>query len=242
MTADILPANDYILFADKSKALGNLNKRMLLVLPLVVVFFAFSLYFAHGFTAPIRSKKPPFLVKHVQVQFGPLTTSILSGLPWFLAAEFALLYWAQVRSFRKQAKPIVVLSSEGIAVDTQATHLGLIYWSEIEEIRTYTLIYRYIGVVPKNTDALAQRLGKKQLWLVSINAACVPLYKLFGIFTAPINIPQVYLPIPVDELMAQITIYQKAYQRQSRQSHSGLDSPEVEGVWPPPPQNKERHS
>ena len=239
MTANILPDSDYILFADKSKAFGNLNKRMLSVLPLVIVFFAFSFYFAHGFTVPIRAKKPPFLVKHVQVQFGPLTTGVLSGLPWFLAAEFALLYWAQVRSFRKQAKPIVTLSSEGIMVDTQATHLGLIYWSEIEEIRSYTLIYRYVGIVPKNVNALAQRLGKKQLWLVSLNASCVPLYKLFGIFTAPINIPQIYLPITADELLAQIIIYQKAYHQQSSHLHPGLGLPAHLGTWPPPPRNEE---
>ena len=235
MSVNVVPTEDYVLFADKSKALGNLNKRMLLVLPIVVLFCAVSAYYAHGFTVPVHTKKPPFLVKHVQVQFDPVTSAVLSGVPWFLAIEFGLLYWAQVRSFRKQAKPIVTLSSDGIAVDTQATHLGLIYWSEIEEIRSYTLIYRYVGIVPKNSAALAQRLGKKQSWLMSMNAACVPLYKPFGIFTAPINIPQVYLPITADELLAHIRTYQAAYQEKANQSHTGLGLPAAERVWPPPP-------
>lgn len=239
MSVNIVPTEDYVLFADKSKALSNLNKRMLLVLPLVVLFFAVSAYYAHGFSVPVHTKKPPFLVKHVQVQFGPITSAVLFGLPWFLAAEFGLLYWVQVRSFRKQAKPIVTLSSEGIAVDTLATHLGLIYWSEIEEVRSYTLIYRYVGIVPKNSAALAQRLGKKQSLLMSMNAVCVPLYKPFGIFAAPINIPQVYLPITVDELVAHIRTYQAAYQEEANQFHPGLGLPAIEGAWPPPPRSEQ---
>lgn len=177
-------------------------------------------------------------MKHVRVQFGPVASSVFTGLPWFLVAEFALLYWVQVRSFRKQAKPIVILSPEGIAVDTQGTHLGLIYWHEIEEIRAYTLVYRHVGIVPKNSEQLAKRLGQKQSWLFRLNASCVPLYKPFGIFVAPINIPQVYLPITVDELLAHIQIYQAAYTSKSGQFHPGLGLPVSEGTWPPPPRQE----
>ncbi len=241
MTVNSLSAENYVLFADRSKALSNLNKRMLFVLPLIV-FFAISTFFAHGFTISVHSKKPPFLVKQVPVQFGPVTSGVLTWMPWFLGAEFALLYWAQIRSFRKQAKPIVILSSDGITVDTLGTHLGLIYWHEIEEVRAYNLIYRHVGIVPKNSGALAQRLGKKQSWLFSLNAACVPLYKPFGIFVAPINIPQVYLPITADELLAHILTYQSAYGQENNGFHPGIGLSEVEGVWPPAPRNKEQRS
>ena len=235
MSVDVVPTEDYVLFADKSKSVSGLNKRMLLImLPLVVLAFAMS-HFAQGVSIPVHSKTPPYSVKHVRVVFGPLMSGYFTWFPWFLLGECALLYFLNVRSFKKQAKPIVTLSCEGIAVDTQATHLGMIRWDEIEEIRAYNFIYRYVGIVPKNSKSLAQRIGGKRAWLMSINTTCVPLYKPFGVFVAPINIPQVYLPITVDELFAHIRAYQAAYQEKANQFPPGLGLPAAEGAWPPPP-------
>lgn len=206
------PTEDYVLFADRSKSLSGLNRRTLFILlPLVLLSLAFSHYLASG---------------------------ILTLFPWLLVGECAFLYLVMARSYKKQKKPILTLSASGIEVDTTGTHLGLIYWNEIEEIRSYTCIYRFVGIVPKNTTALCQRLGMRRAWLVQLNAACIPLYKPFGLFIAPINIPQLHISLSADELLKHIQFYRAAYSRQCSLP-PGLDLPSEEGVWPPPPQKRE---
>ncbi len=235
MSVDITPAEDYVLYADTKKSLRGLNKRMFFfMLPLVVLSFVFFGAFSHGFAIPQHGPSgqplPP-----VPVRFDPAMTAFLSWFPWFLLAECAFLYVVMARSHKKQKKPIVVLNSEGIAVDTTATHIGLIRWDEIEEVRSYTLIYRYVGIVPRNTSALCRRLGAGRSWVVQVNAFCIPLYKLLGIFVAPINIPQVYLPVTVDELTARIRAYQEAYARPVIPAYGAVPVTHDGSIWPPPP-------
>ena len=227
-----MPPEDYVLYADTKKSLTGLNKRMLFIMvPLVLLSFLYSSAFAHLFAPP-----PPVLPgQHVPPPRVSSMAAHFSWFPWFLVAECVLLYVSVARPHKKQKKPIVVLSSEGIAVDTMATHVGLIRWDEIEEIRSYNLIYRYVGIVPKNTSALCQRLGARRSWVLQVNAFCIPLYKLLGIFVAPINIPQVYLPITVDELTACIRAYQEAYARLVIPAYEAVPVPHDGSVWPPPP-------
>lgn len=161
--------------------------------------------------------------------------AFFSWFPWFLLAECVLVYVIMARAHKKQTKPIIVLSPEGITVDTTATHIGLIRWEEIEEVRSYTRIYRYVGIVPKNTDALCRRLGGSRSWLLQVNAFCIPLYKLIGVFVAPINIPQVYLPITVDELTARIHTYQEAYTVPPGFAPQAAPIVADGSIWPPPP-------
>ena len=212
MNETVFPLEEYVLFADQNKSVSGLNKRMLFfLLPLILLSFAFSHFLASG---------------------------ILTLFPWLLVGECALLYLVMIRSFKKQKKPIITLSARGIEVDTSGTHLGLIYWNEIEEIRNYTCIYRFVGIVPKNTTALCQRLGMRRAWLVQMNAACIPLCKPFGLFVAPINIPQLHISLSADELLKHIQFYRAAYTEQCNLP-PGLDLPSAEGVWPPPPQKRE---
>ena len=235
MSVDTMPTDDYVLYADTKKSLNGLNKRMLfLLLPLVVLSFVFCGVFAHGFSIPQHGPagRPAAALR---VSFNPVMTNYFTWFPWLLLAECGFLYVVMARSHRKQTKPIVVLNSEGIAVDTAATHIGLVRWDEIEEVRPYTLIYRYVGIIPKNTNALCRRLGGKRSWIVKLNAALIPPYKLLGIFVAPINIPQVYLPVTADELTARIHTYQAAYARQAFDARQASLSPGDGSVWPPPP-------
>ena len=226
------PTDDYVLYADTKKSLSGLNKRMLFImLPLVVLSFLCFGALAHMFTPP-----PPVLPgQHNPPPRVSSTAAHLSWFPWFLLVECVFLYVVMARSHRKQKKPIVVLNAEGIAVDTTATHIGLIRWDEIEEVRSYTLVYRYVGIVPKNTHALCQRLGVGRSWVVQVNALCIPLYKLLGVFVAPINIPQVYLPITVDELTARIRAYQEAYARPIIPAYGAVPVTHDGSIWPPPP-------
>lgn len=235
MTEDTRTAEDYVLYADTKKSLDGLNKRMLFfMLPLVVLSFVFFGAFSHGFTIPRHgpSGQP---APSLRVPFDPATAAFFSWFPWFLLAECVFLYAVMARSHRKQKKPLVVLNAEGIAVDTTATHIGLILWDEIEEIRPYTFVYRYVGIVPKNTKALCQRLGGSRTWMLQVNAFCIPLYKLLGIFVAPINIPQVYLSVTADELATRIRAYQEAHVRPVVQAYAANPDTSDGSIWPPPP-------
>ncbi len=210
MSVNVVPTEDYVLFADKRKSLSGLNKRMLFImLPLILLIFV-------------------------------LNHSASLFFPWFLTAEWALIYFVSARSYKKQTKPIVVLSSQGIEVDTLGSHLGLIRWNEIEEVRAYNFIYRSVGIVPKSSHALSIRLGGKRAWLLHLNATLISFfYKPLGIFLAPISIPQVYLPVTADELLSHIQVYQEAYQEKSNQLPPGFGIPADEGVWPPPPRSQQ---
>jgi len=234
MIQDITAA-DYVLYADTKKSVSGLNKRMLFImLPLVLLFFLFFGAMGRGFTiARHRASGRPAASLHIALD--PMMAAIVSWVPWFLLAECALLYLIMARAHKKQTKPIVVLSAEGIAVDTTAAHVGLIRWEEIEEVRSYTLIYRYVGIVPRSTDALCRRLGGSRSWLLQVNAFCIPLYKLIGVFVAPINIPQVYLPITVDELTARIHTYQEAYTVPPGFAPQAAPIVADGSIWPPPP-------
>lgn len=232
------PSEDYILYPDKRKSLGNLNKRLLfMMLPIILLSFVPSVFFPHGFSISVHSSTAPYRVRQVLVN-DPVLSSLFSWVPWFFVAEVVALYFVVARSYRKQTEPIVVLSRDGIAVNTQGTHLNLIRWDEIEEVRCYNLVYRYVGIVPKNTDALLERLGKKGNWAVTLNASFAPLYRPFGVFVAAINIPQVNLSIPADDLLTHIQTYQKAYNR-GITTPLGLNLPHTEGVWPPPPRSEQ---
>lgn len=235
MSVDITPADEYVLYADTKKSLDGLNKRMLFfMLPLVVLSFVFFGVFTHGFTIP-RPGPAGRPVPALRVPFDPAMAAFFSWFPWLLLAECIFLYAVMARSHRKQKKPIVVLNAEGIAVDTTATHIGLIRWDEIEEVRPYTLIYRYVGIVPKNTSALCQRLDGGRSWMLQVNAFCIPLYKLLGIFVAPINIPQVYLSVTADELATRIRAYQEAHARPVAHAYGAAPHTSDGSIWPPPP-------
>ena len=101
MTENTSSAENYVLFADKSKSISGLNKRMLFImLPLILLMFAFS-RLAHGFFIPVRSKTPPYSVRHIHVSFGPVGSVVFTGLPWFLLAECGGLYLIMARSHKK---------------------------------------------------------------------------------------------------------------------------------------------
>lgn len=223
------PAEDFILYPDKRKAVKALNKRMLFfMLPMLLFFFAFFGALYYGIPALIARHPgaPSPVALRARV---PATFSFMLWVPWIFVVEAALLYPIMRRNIARQTKPIVILSRDGIHVDTYGTHIGLIRWDEIAEIRPYKLFYLFIGIVPKDSHLLAKRLPASSALLLRLNVLCIPLYKLFSQFIAPINIPEQNLPIPADELMQRIRAYQAAYRRPVAYDAS------QEGVWPPPP-------
>jgi hypothetical protein len=214
---------NYTLFADRGKAIRSLNFSVLCInLPIIVM-----LYIAGSC---LNWKVAiPYTVDHRYSYYADIP--LPSWYPLLLLAFSAGSYLFTLQSINKQSKPIVALSTEGIIVDTTATHLPLIFWNEIKEVKSYTFIYRYVGIVPNDSKALFRRLGFRNTWLMQMNASCVWFYRAFGITFSEINIPQVYLPISADELTSKIRGFHDRF-------GFLLEPPDLtdEAVWPPRPQ------
>jgi hypothetical protein len=147
-------------------------------------------------------------------------------LPWCVLLFYFAVYVTMLAVLQRQNKPLLTISPEGLMIHTVATQIGLLRWEEIGEVRTYNFIYRFVGIVPRDLSSLYRRLGSRSI-LLRLNAWCIPLYRMFGQFIAPINIPQEYLPMSADELAALI------------REHQPLDPPlpAAAGVWPSAPQS-----
>lgn len=178
---------------NKPQVVRRLNARMALVgLPTVTGLFAL-------FAALKRASLSTDLYA---------ADALFFGLPWLVALEWIVLYAIVLRANTKQTKPVATISRDGITVHTIGQNIGLLRWNEIADIRAYNFVHRYVGIVPKNMDAVCRRIGGRRAFMLRLNQICLPLYKPFGIFVAPINIPQEYLPISADALMTRIAAFQ----------------------------------
>ena len=129
----------------------------------------------------------------------------------FLIAECVVIYQLSKRVYSRQTLPVVTLTNAGIEVHTMGHDIGLIHWSEISDIRAYNLMYRYVGITLHDTASVCSRLSARQQMLIKMNAACIPLYRVFRKFVAPINLAQQNLPLSADALVAQINQFRATH-------------------------------
>ena len=102
--------------------------------------------------------------------------------------------YATYRIVRPQ--PAVVINGEGIFDNASGLGVGWIRWDEIADLQEYQFKGQtFLGVLPRDLDRL---LAKQPAWKRSALRANLAL----GI--APINIPQVALPMRVSELLREI--------------------------------------
>ncbi len=206
-----------VIYPDKRKMIRRLNMRGLcILLPVVIGIFVLFAFLRRLILPAIPNPAhavPPFIVTEFTL------------LPWCVLVFYFAIYVFTLAVLMRQNRPLITLSPEGLIIHTVGTQIGLLHWDEIGEVRTYTLLYRYVGIVPRDPGALYRRLGSRSR-LLRLNSWCVPLYRLFGQFVAPINIPQEYLPMSADELAALI-----------RERRPLQPPPPVAGVWPPAPQS-----
>ncbi len=207
-----------VIYPDKRKMFRRLNMRaVFILLPVVAGVFVLFAFLRRLILPAIPNPAhpvPPFIVTE------------FTFLPWCVLVFYFAVYVFTLAVLQRQNRPLITLSPEGLIIHTVATQIGLLRWDEIGEMRTYTFIYRYVGIVPRDPTRLYRRLGSRAL-LLRLNSWCVPLYRLFGQFIAPINIPQEYLPMSADELARLIRDYRPL----------DLPPPAAAGVWPPAPQN-----
>jgi hypothetical protein len=106
---------------------------------------------------------------------------------------------------KKNSDSALVLSRTGIQLAYPMFPFAPIRWDEIAEIRPYRfLMWHYIGIIPKDTAALAKRLGGKAGSQLRANDRfCIP-YKWVGIYVAPLNILASTLPMSAEAFMAQV--------------------------------------
>ncbi len=139
-------------------------------------------------------------------------------LRWCLLAEIPILYLLVSRVLTRQTKPIVSLSSSGIMVDTLGSRVGFLRWDEIKDVYIYNFGYffrglgwRFVGITLKDAPRVCARIGLKRSWSLRLNGLVAPLYKPFRIRIAPVRIPEEYLSMSAEELLAQIQTYRTTY-------------------------------
>lgn len=214
----VVVENDRIVIStDYAKAQRRLHLRALfLMLPIAIGMFPLMDFFANVVLWANRGRNSPGLM----VEY-----TILHMMPWCVAILYSVAYIASVITTRRRKKPIVTLSPAGITVNSVVTQFDLIPWDEIADVRAYTLLYRYVGITLRKGTDFGSNIRSGSGLLLRLNASVIPLYRLLGMFVAPINIAQEYLPITADELVATINDY--ARNRPAQQSDPM--------AWPPAP-------
>jgi hypothetical protein len=92
--------------------------------------------------------------------------------------------------------PAVVINDKGILDNASALGAGFIAWDEIADLREYRFNNQvFLGVFPKQLDAILARQSTWKRQAIRANLA---------LGAAPINIPQVVLPISVADLLKEI--------------------------------------
>ena len=142
--------------------------------------------------------------------YGILT--ILTGISPLLFAVIALElgagYVLGKKMHRARVHPVITITDEGLDIRSPFHDIGLVRWDEIAEVRAYTQLYRYVGIVPKDTKALCARLPRGKTRLIRINEGCRRwFYRPLRQFVAPINLAQENLPLKADDLVARINAF-----------------------------------
>lgn len=129
---------------------------------------------------------------------GSFQASDFSALLFFFAAIVFVgwLTWRMISQLLLSRKPVLVIHREGITIGKlPALSDASIPWAEIDAIYSYRyIIYKYLCIRPKNTEQFLARFGKLKQFNMRINS-------MTG---APLNVPQVFLDRPVEEIIQQL--------------------------------------
>jgi hypothetical protein len=88
--------------------------------------------------------------------------------------------------------PAVILSHQGITDLGSPLGAGFLSWDEVSFVSIYSYRgQRMLGVFPKDPDGFMSRLGAAKAWYMKVN---------MRMGFAPVNISQVILPGPIEEL------------------------------------------
>ena len=93
----------------------------------------------------------------------------------------------------------VLLDADGLVDRASAVSVGRIRWDEIESVRVYTFLGQtMIGIIPRDFEGFLSRVPKWRRTIIRANV---------GLGCAPINIPEVILPVPATALFKEMERY-----------------------------------
>jgi len=125
-----------------------------------------------GVYAFVRGASLPFLVLTFYV-----------GVPLFGLLFAYAVYRLCVR------RPLLIISDEGLFDNASAVGAGLLRWEEIAQVYRYEMAgQQFIGIVPADVEAVIARQPPLKRLMARVNRGM------------PFNIPQIMLPMPVEEL------------------------------------------
>ena len=103
-------------------------------------------------------------------------------------------------------QPLVILNREGITDNASAGAVGLVRWSEIAGIGISNVSrQRFVVVTVNDPEQLLARLPPAKAALVGLNT---------GLTSAPVNIPELALPMKAEELVRLLNEYYDTYAAQ----------------------------
>jgi hypothetical protein len=117
-----------------------------------------------------------------------IVVAVYFGILFFAACGLYAAYRLAVR------RPALEIDAAGITDASSALGAGRLRWDEVDHVRLY--IYSgqpMLGIVPRDLGVLLRRQGAVRRYLTKLN--------LF-LGCAPINVPQVTIPMKVAELAA----------------------------------------
>jgi len=97
--------------------------------------------------------------------------------------------------------PSIVVNEEGILDNASAFGAGLIRWEEIKSMFIYEFMgHKFLGIIPVDEQTILARQSPIKRSLFKMGSQGQP---------APFAIPGTVLPMPVEELLAKIQLYQQ---------------------------------
>ncbi len=111
-------------------------------------------------------------------------------------------------------KPSVIISERGVYDDASLINAGWIGWEEIEDIKIseqqaqssmseqrFMAKQRFLTIIPKDQWEILARQNLVKRYFMALNAD--------QFFDSPINIPQVTVPMPLEELRSEILRFRR---------------------------------
>ena len=157
-----------------------------------------------------------------------------NGFNLLLIVNFTYVGWRWIQMMQYGRLPIVTMTRDGISIHAPNLDIEMLPWDEIATIQPHAKRGNQIGIVPKDMSSINSRLPHSQRRMDRLSKHLVNNAKREGEFWAPIYIPEKYMFISTDDLMAHIRDFQPQGDSTEALINRNIP-PHDSAVWPPPP-------
>lgn len=187
-----------ILYPPRSAAIDALNGRFFkYVVPISVLLYVVILVMA------LATAISPSLPSAAQ--------QAISTALWCLLILYTVLqpltYLFIRRKLSRAVLPVMAMRNDGVEIHSLNLDI-FIPWEEIKEVRTFTFVEPYLGIVPFDLKKTLARGSLYTQFFCWSNEFCVHLYKRMQISMPPIFLLDTELPLPIDVVAEQILLRQ----------------------------------